>query len=79
MDVYRVEHSTGEGFGFNAEQLRHFITSNGFRERLAKALYGLAMGDAVLIKAARQRIVVSRPNGNAPTIKRRFRLKRDLP
>jgi hypothetical protein len=41
-----VVHSAGDGFGFQSEQLRHFIASNGFGKRLADALQGLA----VLIK-----------------------------
>lgn len=70
--------SVGDGFTFPAERLRHFITSNRFGPRLAAALHGLAEGEAVAIKAARQRIVVSRSTNGIATVRRRFRLARDI-
>lgn len=70
--------SVGDGFTFPAERLRHFITSNGFGPRLAHALHGLADGEAIAIKAARQRIVVSRSVNGVATVRRRFRLSRDI-
>lgn len=70
--------SAGQGFTFPAERLRHFIASNGFGPRLAQALHGLAVGDAIAIKAARQRIVVSRSANGIATVRRRFRLSRDI-
>lgn len=73
-----VVHSMGVGFRFRPARLGHFVASNGLGKRLAEALQTLAVGDAVLIKAARQRLVVCRPAGNTATIRRRFRLKRDL-
>lgn len=73
-----VVHSTGAGFRFAPARLSAFIASNGFGARLASALERLAMGDAVAILAKQQRIVVCRPNGTAATIRRRFRLTRDI-
>jgi hypothetical protein len=73
-----IMHSTGVGFRFQPARLRHFIASNGFGTRLAKALETLGVGDALTIKAARQRLVVCRPAGNVATIRRRFRLERDI-
>lgn len=73
-----VVHSTGAGFRFAPTRLSAFIASNGFGTRLALALAHLAMGDAVAILAARQRLIVCRPNGTAATIRRRFRLTRDI-
>lgn len=73
-----VVHSTGDGFRFRTTQLPAFVASNGFGTRLAKALEALAFGDAVTIMAARQRLVVCRPKGNVATIRRRFRLARDI-
>lgn len=70
--------SAGVGFTFPAERLRHFITSNGFGSRLATALHGLADGEAIAIKAARQRIVVSRSTNGIAMVRRRFRLARDI-
>jgi hypothetical protein len=73
-----VVHSTGAGFRFRSSRLRAFIVSNGFGTRLAKALETLDVGDALTIKAARQRLVVCRPAGNVAMIRRRFRLERDI-
>lgn len=70
--------SVGDGFTFPAERLRHFITSNAFGPRLAQALHGLADGEAIAIKTARQRIVVSRSPDGIATVRRRFRLTRDI-
>jgi len=70
--------STGQKFTFPAERLRHFITSNGFGPRLAQALHGLGTGEALTIRAARQRIIVSRPVNGIATVQRRFRLARDI-
>lgn len=70
--------SVGDGFTFPAERLRHFITSNAFGPRLVQALHGLADGEAITIKAARQRIVVSRSTNGVATVRRRFRLARDI-
>ncbi len=70
--------SAGQGFTFSAESLRHFIASNAFGPRLAQALHGLADGEAIAIKAARQRIVVSRSVNGVATVRRRFRLARDI-
>jgi len=61
-----------------AELLRHFITSNGFGSRLAQALHGLGTGEALTIRAARQRITVSRPVNGIAVTRRRFRLARDI-
>jgi hypothetical protein len=73
-----VVHSTGSGFRFRPGRLRAFIASNGFGTRLAKALETLGVGDALTIKTARQRLVVCRPTGTTATIRRRFRLERDI-
>jgi hypothetical protein len=73
-----VVHSTGVGFRFRSTQLRAFVASNGFGKRLARALETLSVGDALTIKAARQRLVVCRPVGTTATIRRRFRLNRDI-
>lgn len=70
--------SAGVSFAFPTERLRHFITSNAFGPRLAAALQGLAEGDAIAIKAARQRIVVSRSSDGIAMVRRRFRLARDI-
>ncbi len=70
--------SVGVGFTFPAERLRHFIASNGFGPRLVQALEDLADGEAIAIKAARQRIVVSRSSNGVATVRRRFRLARDM-
>lgn len=70
--------SAGQGFTFPAERLRHFITSNRFGPRLAAAIHGLADGEAIAIKAARQRIIVSRLANGVATVRRRFRLSRDI-
>jgi len=70
--------SVGQGFAFPAERLRHFIASNGFGSRLATALHGLGNGEALTIRAARQRITVSRPVNGIATTRRRFRLARDI-
>lgn len=73
-----VVHSAGDGFRFGQGRVGHFIASNGFGRRLAEALQGLAVGDALTINAARQRLVVCRPAGKSATIRRRFRITRDL-
>lgn len=73
-----IVHTVGNGFRFGPERIGAFIASNGFGKRLAEALQALDVGDAVAINAARQRLVVCRPLGNAATIRRRFRLTRDL-
>jgi hypothetical protein len=70
--------SVGQGFTFPAERLRHFIKSNAFGSRLAAALHELGTGEALTIRAARQRITVSRPVDGIAVTRRRFRLARDI-
>lgn len=73
-----VTHSTGEGFSFAPSRIDHFIVSNGFGARLAKALRGLTLGDAIVIRTARQRIIVAMPAEQSAVIRRRFRLQREI-
>lgn len=70
--------SVGQGFTFPAGRLQHFIASNAFGLRLATALQELGNGEALTIRAARQRITVSRPVNGIATVQRRFRLARDI-
>lgn len=70
--------SAGVGFTFPAERLRHFIAANAFGSRLATALEFLTHGEAISIRAARQTIVVSRSPDGIATVRRRFRLARDI-
>ena len=70
--------SAGVGFAFPAEHLRHFIAANAFGTRLATALQFLTHGEAIAIRAARQTIIVSRSANGIATVRRRFRLARDI-
>lgn len=70
--------SVGDGFTFPAEHLRHFIASNAFGSRLATALQFMTHGEAIAIRAARQTIIVSRSPDGIATVRRRFKLARDI-
>jgi hypothetical protein len=73
-----VVNATGGSFHFGEQRVEAFIRSNSFGPRLANALHGLEVGEALMINGAQLRLVVSRPNGNTATIVRRFKLTREI-
>lgn len=70
--------SAGVGFTFPAEHLRYFIAANAFGSRLATALQFMTHGEAIAIRAARQTIIVSHSANGIATVRRRFKLARDI-
>ncbi len=73
-----VVNATGGSFHFGERRIDHFIRSNGFGTRLATALHGLEVGEALMINGTQLRLVVSRPAGNKATIVCRFKLTREI-